>query len=480
MNLSLKYFLGASFLLIICQSSYAKIWSPAILSDNMVLQQNSTVKIWGWTTVPNEEIVLKTTWSNKEYKTKAYQGKWEFRVVTGSSNTSQEITIDGHEKLKIKNILLGEVWLCAGQSNMEMITNWGILNAKEEKSKANHTNIRFFMTPFYQSDYPQDNLLGHWVECNPETMGEFSAVGYFFGKEIHEKLNTPVGLIGTYWGGSQIKTWMKQPIIETDKDIKEVQKKMNNSSWVPTKPGVIFNALIHPLLNFKIKGVIWYQGESNVHNPKAYYKSFPLMIESWRELWDQNFPFYYVQIAPYHYTYAENLHAEIIRDAQLKTLSKIEKTGMVVTNDIGNVQDQHPKNKMDVGKRLSLWALNKTYGYDDMVPSGPIYKAMNIQGNKIFIDFDYAENGLFVKGKKLREFKIAGKDQIFYEAKATVKGSKVKVWSCHVKKPVAVRFAYSNSALPNLYNTEGLPASAFRTDDWDQEEGIPKENKNHK
>lgn len=452
-------------ILFISQISNAKIWMPSILSDNMVLQQNDTVKIWGWTTVPNEEITIKTSWSDSVYKTKAYQGKWEISIKTGESSTPQIITIIGHERLMIKNILLGEVWLCSGQSNMEISANMGILNTNE-KSKADHPGMRFFITPFRQSDYPQDDLKGYWVECTPETMSAFSAVGYFFGRELHETLDRPIGLIGVYWGGSQIETWMEGSLVENDKYLKEESKKLYNNSYAPPTSGVIFNALIHPLLNFKIKGVIWYQGESNVRNPNAYYKSFPLMINSWREMWNQDFPFYYVQIAPYHYEYEENLHAEIIRDAQLVTLSKVSNTGMVVTNDIGNVDDQHPKNKQEVGRRLSLWALAKTYNKKSMVPSGPIYKSMNIEGSKIIVNFDYAEHGLAIKGEKLLEFSIAGEDRAFYNAKAIIKGNTVEVWSKYVKKPLAVRFAYSNKALPNLYNKDGLPASAFRTDSW--------------
>ncbi|WP_136468363.1 sialate O-acetylesterase [Flagellimonas onchidii] len=222
------------------------------------------------------------------------------------------------------------------------------------------------------------------------------------------------------------------------------------------------------MLNYDIAGAIWYQGESNRANSKSYYKSFPLLIESWRNLWDKDFPFYYVQIAPFDYDKdKKDIKAAVVRDAQLYTMLSVPYTGMAVTNDIGNLKNIHPTNKQEVGRRLALWALAKTYGVKDVEYSGPIYKSMEVKRNKIILTFDHAESGLSIKGKALKEFYIAGADKKFYEAKARIKGDKVEVYSSKVKKPEAVRFAFDDKALPNLMNNEGLPASAFRTDTWE-------------
>ena len=242
--------------------------------------------------------------------------------------------------------------------------------------------------------------------------------------------------------------------------------KISEYPWWPKNPGEAYNAMIHPITKFNIAGAIWYQGESNRDNAFSYYKSFPLLIESWRSAWNKKFPFYFVQIAPFKYDTSANIDAAVVRDAQLHTMLTIPNTGMVVTNDIGDLKNIHPINKQEVGRRLALWALAKTYGVKSIEYSGPIYKSMEIKKKKIIINFDHADNDLTLKGKDLNEFFIAGADQEFYLAKAKIIGNTVVVSSPKVKKPVAVRFAFSNTALPNLFNNEGLPATAFRTDDW--------------
>jgi len=224
--------------------------------------------------------------------------------------------------------------------------------------------------------------------------------------------------------------------------------------------------MIHPLLNFEIAGCIWYQGESNRQNVPSYYRSFPLLIDTWRKAWGNEFPFYFVQIAPFNYGASNDNDAAFVRDAQLYTLKNVAKTGMAVTNDIGNLENIHPINKQEVGRRLALWALAKTYGKENMVYSGPLYKKIEIKKNKITVHFDHAEEGLVNKGKVLSEFEIAGENQVFYPAKAKINGNTVIVSAKEVKAPVAVRFAFTNASIPNLFNSEGLPTSAFRTDDW--------------
>lgn len=450
----------------------AKIWMPTIISDNMVLQQQSEVTVWGWTTATNEVIKVRASWDNSEVTTKAYQGVWSVKLSTPEAGGPFILHIKGHEEITLSNIMIGEVWLASGQSNMEWTPMRGLLNASEEIKNADYPNIRFFKVVKRISQTPQDYSDGEWMPCTPETIKNFSSVGYFFGRNLRENLSVPVGIINASWGGTPVEAWMPREMIEFDKELAAAALQLRPNIWSPDKPGLAFNAMIHPLINFNIAGAIWYQGESNRVNAPSYYRSFPLLINIWRELWKKEFPFYFVQIAPFDYEKDQkDLKAAIVRDAQLQTMLSVPKTGMVVTNDIGDLNNIHPVNKQEVGQRLALWALAQTYGVKGLEYCGPIYKSMEIKKQKVIIEFDHAPDGLQMKGKKLKEFFIAGSDKQFYQADAKIVGSNVVVSSKKVKHPVAVRFAFYDKALPNLYNAAGLPASAFRTDDWELEEG---------
>ncbi|WP_149304536.1 sialate O-acetylesterase [Pareuzebyella sediminis] len=447
---------------------HAKLWLPSIFNDHMVLQQQSEVLVWGWTTATDEAVTVFGSWNDEKVVAKAYQGTWSVKLPTPKWGGPYTLTIEGHEKIVLNNILVGEVWICSGQSNMEWTPEMGLLNAEEEIATAKYPNIRFFTVPKHTSTAPQDDTPGKWAVCSPETMRKFSSVAYFFGRELHKNLAIPIGLINTSWGGTPVETWIQREAIERNEDLLNASKKLEQYDWWPSSPGLAYNAMIHPLLNFKIAGCIWYQGESNRQNIPSYYKSFPLLIHTWRKAWHKEFPFYFVQIAPYKYDNPQDNDAAFVRDAQLHTLKTVEHTGMAVTNDIGNLENIHPVNKQDVGRRLALWALHGTYNVDGIVPSGPIYNSMRqTKKNKIVITFDYAENGLKKKGNELTGFTIAGEDRVFHSAKAKIVDNTVVVSSKAVKDPIAVRFAFSNAALPNLYNNENLPASAFRTDNWE-------------
>ena len=446
--------------------SFGKLWMPSVLSDNMVLQQKTDVTIWGWTTASDETITVTGSWNNTPIEIKAYQGKWALKLPTPEAGGPYTVTVDGHEKIVIENVLIGEVWLGSGQSNMQWSPNAALLNAKEEIKNANYPSIRFFHVDRHISSHPQDDTPGSWVECSPKTMQHFSSVAYFFGRELHQDLKIPVGLIHSSWGGTPVEVWIKDELINEDDYLKTAAKKVKPTAWWPNDPGLAYNAMIHPLINFEIAGCIWYQGESNRANPFSYYKSFPLLITSWRDDWQKELPFYFVQIAPYKYDPNNSWDAAVVRDAQLQTMLNVPNTGMAVTNDIGNLENIHPINKQDVGNRLALWALANTYGKSGLEYSGPIYKSMEVKKRKVILNFDHANSGLMAKGKELTEFYVAGDDKKFYPAKAKIVGNSVVVSSSEVKEPLAVRFAFSNTALPNLFNKEGLPASAFRTDDW--------------
>ncbi|MEM6805217.1 MAG: sialate O-acetylesterase [Bacteroidota bacterium] len=459
-KLLLLFFLIWSF-------AQAKIWTLSIISDHMVLQRNAKAKLWGWTTQTNEEIKLSTTWSDEVLSIKADQGYWEVEVPTPEAGGPYQIRIQAHETITLKNIMIGEVWICSGQSNMEWTPMMGLDHAEEEIKEANYPEIRFFNVPRHKSNHPQEDTKGSWSECSPKTMKNFSSVAYFFGRKLHKNLDIPIGLISSNWGGTNIEVWIPKEKLMEKEALVEATKKLKRVPWWPEEVGVCYNAMIHPLIKFEIAGALWYQGESNRINAFSYYESFPLMIEQWRALWQKEFPFYFVQIAPYNYKTEQNIDAAIVRDAQLSTMQRLAGTGMAVTNDIGNLADIHPTNKQEVGRRLALWALAKTYGKEDVSFSGPIYSSMEIENHAILLSFDYVEGGLMMKGEKLKEFYLAGTDQIFIEAEAVIEGNKIRVTHPDIKNPKAVRFAFSNRAEPNLYNKAGLPASAFRTDTWE-------------
>lgn len=446
--------------------SFAKIWLPSILSDNMVLQQNSQANIWGWTTATSEKITVIGSWNNQEITIEAFQGVWSVQLPTPKAGGPYFITVKGHETIKLQNVLIGEVWLGSGQSNMEWTPTMGLDNADEEIKNAKYPNIRFFTVLRHKSESPQDNTFGNWVTCSPQTMKDFSSVAYFFGRRLHQGLSVPIGLINSSWGGTPIEVWIPEEIYDNEEELKGEVDKLTEFAWWPKDPGVAYNAMINPITNFNIAGVIWYQGESNRDNAFSYLKSFSLLIDSWRGQWQKEFPFYFVQIAPFNYKSLNNLGSSVVHEAQLQTMLTVPKTGMVVTNDIGNLKNIHPTNKQAVGKRLALWALAKTYGIKNIVFSGPTYKSMEVNKKKIILHFNHIAEGLATNGDSLTEFYIAGSDQNFYEAKAEIVGKTVVVSSPKVKNPVAVRFAFSDIAEPNLSNSAGLPASGFRTDDW--------------
>ena len=458
-------FVGSVFLFT-CLNVQAKIWLPSILSDSMVLQQDSEATIWGWTTGVSEKISVTGSWNNEKVTVEAYQGKWSLKLSTPKAGGPYTITIEGHEKIVLSNVLVGEVWLCSGQSNMEWTPLHGLDNAEEEIANSSYPNIRFFSVPKHISKYPQDDSFGEWVESSSETMKNFSSVGYFFGRRLHKDLDVPVGLINSSWGGTNVEVWIPEEVIQKEQALVKSMDRINEVAWWPRNEALAYNAMIHPLVNFEVAGSIWYQGESNRMNAEYYHQAFSMMINSWRKEWQKDFPFYFVEIAPYDYGTETNLEAALVREAQLKTSQTVSNTGMVVTNDIGNLKNIHPINKQEVGRRLALWALAKTYGVKDIAYSGPAFKSLKIKKNKAIVSFDFTGKGLEVKGKEVKEFYIAGVDKIFYAAKVKIDGSKVELKSKKVKKPVAVRFGFTDTALPNLYNSGGLPAAAFRTDDW--------------
>ena len=445
-------------------STSATVRLPSILGSHMVLQQNSEVKLWGWCS-PSEKITIKTTWDTVTYRTTGESSaKWIQKIKTPVAGGPYSITINNTTILE--DVMVGEIWLCSGQSNMEWSGDQNLKQSLDEMPNANNKNIRFFYIQKTTSETFQENCEGSWKVCTPEEMKHFSATGYFFGKKLQQSLNIPVGLINSNWGGTPAEVWTPKQLIENDPELNAASKKINSAAWWPVLPGYTFNAMINPITNFEISGVVWYQGESNVGNYSSYNQLMNKMIYSWRQAWQKDFPFYFVQIAPFS-GYGNNNVCALLREAQTNCLA-IPKTGMVVISDlVDDLSNIHPVNKIDVASRLANLALSEKYGKTGLIYKFPMYKAMKNEKDKIIINFDNADNGLVSKDKTISEFYIAGEDRQFVPATAKIEGSSVIVWNKTVKAPVAVRFGFSNTAIPNLFSKEGLPVNLFRTDNWD-------------
>lgn len=456
-SLIIKVFLSVFVLSIFAPVAKSNVSLPAIFSDNMVLQRNSEVKIWGWAK-SNETVRVKADWMESEVKIRTGgQGTWEMTIETPDAGGPYTIKINGYNEIILKNILIGEVWLCSGQSNMEWSAQSGINNKDEEIKNANYPEIRFFSVYHSTSIYPQNHFTGEWTDCTPETMKNFSAIAYLFAKKLQEELGVPIGLINSSWGGTPAESWMPEPIFKNDEFLNKAASLQKPVPWGPVEPGRIYNAMIAPLVPFKIAGTLWYQGEANTVNAYAYQEILTGLINSWRDLWDYDFPFYFAQIAPYKY--GDNFDGVMVRNEQRRVL-EVENTGMIVLSDIGDTTNIHPQNKQDVALRFANLALNRHYKTAKIEDAGPLFKEMTIEKNKAIISFNHAE-GLYVKGDELTYFEIAGEDEVYYPAQAKIKGQQVIVQSKKVKTPAKVRFAWRNTATPNLFNGANLPASCF-------------------
>ena len=460
------------FLLICTTATFAKIKLPSIISSNMVLQRNTSVKIWGWAT-PGEKITVRTSWFLETLKiTTSENGRWEITLLTTLSKDPQTIQLKSNESnINLENIVFGEVWICSGQSNMRMplkgYTGQPTFGGNLAVATSKNDNLRLFSISENGSPTPLDSVskFKKWNTASPETVKDFSAVAYFYGKQLQEILDVPVGLIMTSWGGTRIQPWMSKEAVAPFLDVNKVKK--DTTEKYKRIPSAIFNAMIHPITSYTIKGAIWYQGETNRDEPKLYQKLLPEMVKDWRKQWNiGDFPFYYVQIAPNKYIDKSN--SQFQREAQLKASEVIPNSGMAVLSDVGSTQTIHPPRKKEVAERLLFIALNKTYGMKDIDCMGPVYKSMTEKEGAMFLNFDNAETGIFSPETEVSNFEIAGEDKVFYPAKAEIISHKqVKVSSLNVKVPVAVRYGWNNWFEGTLFDNNMLPASSFRTDDWE-------------
>ncbi|WP_405293694.1 sialate O-acetylesterase [Algibacter sp. Ld11] len=451
------------FIILVCNTISAEVTPNSLFQNNMVLQRNKPIAIFGHAT---SEETISVIFKTKTYITKVKNGKWSVFLDKSEAGGPYTLIIQGENKVVLSNILVGEVWLCSGQSNMEMPvhgnkgqpingSNLAILNSE-------NSQIRLFKVGKKMASEPLNSCEGEWTLAKPETVKGFSATAYFFGKMLQETLNIPIGLINSSWGGTPAEAWTPKDII--DSQFNDFTGWNKDESKPQKNPSVLYNGMIHPLKPYTIKGAIWYQGEANKNYYQNYTHLFSSMIKSWRTNWNQGeFPFYFVQIAPLGWG-GDN--QAFLREAQLKTMLAVSNTGMAVTLDIGEKENIHPAEKQKVGERLALWALAKDYGYKNIQYSGPVYKSMSVTENKVTIEFDYATNGLATFGKALGDFKVAGKDKIFHVADAILLKGKLIIWSDKVEHPIAVRYGWEDWVDGCLFNTAGLPASSFRTDNW--------------
>ncbi|MDP3432741.1 MAG: sialate O-acetylesterase [Bacteroidota bacterium] len=444
---------------------FAKIILPSVFADNMVLQQNSDVAIWGWSD-PGETVKIVTSWNSKDtINVKADNSSaWKTTIKTIAAGGPYSIRILGSSNVQLNNVMLGEVWICSGQSNMEWSVNAKIINGEEEAAKANHPNIRIFHVQKIGAEYPQQTCNASWAVCTPETMRSTSAIGYFFARELQQKLNVPVGIIVSAWGGTPAEVWIEKSRIENDTELNKA-KYNEHFDWWPGAAGALYNSMIYPVVPFGIAGAIWYQGESNCGNYPIYSKLMKTLIENWRADFKKDFPFYQVQIAPY--TYGDQGTSEYLREQQELATKTVPNTGMVVISDlVDNIKDIHPRNKLDVGKRLANYALAETYKQNVGAYKSPSFESMKVEKDKVRLTFSNAAAGLKSTGKTPLKFMIAGDDRKFVEATAKIDGNVVILSSKLVKTPVAARFCFDDTSMPDVFSNEGLPLAPFRTDTW--------------
>ena len=482
-----NYFCKTAFTFLLCLGSvwsYAKPVLSALFSDNMVLQQNTQAPIWGEAT-PGKQVKITPSWSKETISVTADEtGKWKTSLPTPAAGGPYTITISDGKKIQLSNVMIGEVWICSGQSNMEMpIRGFDRQphrggNDIIARSKAS-TPIRIFNTDrkdgtwFRQSaKTPQEDMHGEWQVNSPENVAIASAAAYHFARYIQEVLEVPVGIMVSTLGGSMIEPWMSREALKAFPSVN--LSMLDNGQPVKslhTEPTVLFNAKVAPLTKFAIKGFLWYQGESNRSNYKLYKDLVPAFVKDLRNRWGRgDLPFYYVEIAPFDYEGANDISAARLREVQATHMKSIPNSGMVTTLDIGNHVFIHPMDKATVGQRLAWWALGKTYGLKGFGYAPPIYKSMEIKEHKVYINVENAGNGLCPMWTPLKGFEIAGEDRVFHPASAEIetKTCRLAVSSPEVPNPVAVRYGYHNYAEAYVFNIEGLPLVPFRTDNWDK------------
>ena len=456
----------------------AKVELPSIISDNMVLQQKGNVALWGKS--DGKKLTITTSWSRKKtVVTPDSDGKWFVRIATPEAGGPYEITFNDGEKLTLKNVLIGEVWYCGGQSNMDMPVKGFeaqpvehsmdyILGAKPS------VPIRICKVPNVKAKAPLPEVKAYWVENRPEEVMNASATGYFFAHKLYEMLDVPVGIMTVDWGGSAIETWMSREVIEREFSGEFDTSVIDTAPLEDLKgslhPCILYNGMVQGLAPYTFKGMIWYQGETNRGRPEQYSRLQPAYVRMMRELFQNpDAPFYFVQIAPYPYQpqYKDLFTSGYFCEAQQKTLARIPHSGMVTTGDIGSYSTIHPPKKMEVGNRLAYLALVNDYGFKGINPVAPTCKEVEFDGQEAIVAFEADRLGVGPMNTDLGGFELAGEDRVFHAATGRLKDRKVVVTSPEVPVPVALRYCFRNWCEASVFSAWGIPAAPFRTDNWD-------------
>ena len=451
---------------------------PPLFASGMVLQQQTDVELWGWAR-PGATVRVRASWPGARAEAVSDdRGRWSLTLPTPRAGYEpRTLTVESAgERIDLEDVLIGDVWFVGGQSNMQMNFRGNpdqpVEHAQEILLRSRRPGVRLFRVENGYALAPSDTLRidGAWGPADPEHVREFSVVGYVFGETLNEVVDIPIGLVQSAHGGSTAEAWLDRATLERfgGFDLDLVPEKID-PVWYATQPMVLYNRMLAPLLPLRIKGVIWYQGEANVQRPQQYGDLFTCLIETWRRYFrNPDMPFYFVQIAPYEY---EGANSAELREAQLRVMQRVPNTGMAVTLDVGERHVIHPARKEVVGQRLAYWALNRDYGHPAFGCRGPEFRSMEVVEGRARLKFDYAPNGLSFFGKEPTGFEVAGEDRVFHPAQARIVpafwgNEGLEVWSDEVPEPVAVRYGYTNYVDGSLYNTEGLPASSFRTDNW--------------
>jgi len=466
----LKHTVALCFLMVLVNLAKAEVKLPAFFADNMVLQQQSKVKFWGFAS-GKKEITVKTSWDNQTYKAKAdTAGNWQVFLATPSAGGPYQISIVQENKIQLQNILIGEVWICSGQSNMDMpvqgYDNLPILNSNDILLASPNPSLRLFHVERQYASTAKKDVKGSWQQADASSVRSFSAVGYQFASILQKYLGVPVGIIQTTWGGSPIEAWIEKSTVQSVlKERLATNRSIRNT--VHQTPGNLFNGMVTPLIGYHIAGVIWYQGEQNRFEPDNYLSLQLAMVNLWRNRWNiGDWPFYLVQLAPMHYSKQDAPTVPLLKEAQLKLVDTLVNSGVAIAIDAGEEYNIHPSNKTIIAKRLAYLALVKTYKKDGLASEGPKYNGMLVRNDTVHVKFSKIPLGITSYGKKITQFELAGADKVFYPASASIRNKEVVVFSKDVKNPIAVRYAFSDWCIGELYSTEGLPASSFRSDNW--------------
>jgi sialate O-acetylesterase len=483
----------------------AAVKPHGLFTDGAVLQQGMKIPVWG-TAGENEKVTV--LFRGQKVSARAKDGKWQVWLKPVKAGGPYNLTIVGDNTVELHDVLVGEVYLCSGQSNMEWPTSLTV-NASDAIARSADPKLHLYTVPKAVSNVPLGDVAGAWLPCGPDTVPSFSAVAYFFGRDLRRALKVPVGLIHSSWGGTPAEAWTSRPVLQSAPELRrilsayetakreyvlataqyqmdmerhrEAVARAREQGTEPPRPPTapynpenqnrptgLYNAMIAPLIPYGVRGAIWYQGESNAGRAYEYLTLFPAMIKNWRDDWGEgDFPFFFVQLAPFMAIKPEptdSAWAEL-REAQRQTALTVPKTGMAVITDVGDERDIHPRNKEPVGTRLALAARGIAYG-EHLEYTGPTYDSMEVKGNRVIVRFRHTGGGLVAKGDRVTGFTVAGPDRQWVNAEAKIDGRKVIVWSPQVSHPVAVRYGWADYPVVNLHNTEGLPASPFRTDDF--------------